>query len=769
MATSSILTFGDLEVIFPFPSAYPEQIAYMTQLKLSLDAGGPCVLEMPSGTGKTVCLLSLIIAYMAQNEKVGPLIYCTRTLPELEQGIAELRNVHKTRLAVSGLDYDKNFLGIALSRKSSLCLHPEISLLPNKNDIDVACRTRTFPWSEERCEFFDHTLLRPRPGVYGLEDMKHFSAANGICPFYLSRRLIRESQVIFGSYAYVIDPQASEIIYKTVPRNAIVIFDEAHNVDDMCCEFLSSWINQKMIDASIISLKKGQEIASKIRETEQDKLQSAFDKLKASLLEADDDIAAPDTLEIFKKNQLMESVIKKAMPQSLLNFHDFIKKAKKMIEFFAAFIQGVEKPDISKEVTEAVQNEGAFLLTPDPNNPDEVVPILDKVTERYTSAQVIAKINEKCDLDAETIQFMPDRFANFLIQHRVPEFDQFNPLIEILNFASYMAVSNEGYTVFVEQTQDGPIIHHACLDASIAFKLANSHFNRIIVTSGTLSPLNIYPLILNFEPVSMSDFTMSFVRRCLLPLIVTKGDAAVPLSSAFKLRSDERVSRNYGELLLDFVKIVPDGVVCFFPSYLYLRQVFTKWSEYGLIEEILKHKLIFIEAQTGEETSIALENYRKAIECGRGAVFLGVARGRISEGIDFADHYGRCVLLFGLPVRNTQSMLVQARAEYIEHKYGMERSDFLVFDAMRAASQCVGRLLRSKKDYGIVVMADRRFARPKSKEQLPHWIKQFINDTRSDTSIDEAIEETKQFLLQMAQPFKFDPSKLEASYARGGK
>jgi len=42
---------------------YPEQYAYVCDLKRSLDAKGHCVLEMPSGTGKTVSLLSLIVAY----------------------------------------------------------------------------------------------------------------------------------------------------------------------------------------------------------------------------------------------------------------------------------------------------------------------------------------------------------------------------------------------------------------------------------------------------------------------------------------------------------------------------------------------------------------------------------------------------------------------------------------------------------------------------------------------------------------------------------
>ena len=40
-----------------------EQYAYMQDIKRSLDAKGHCLLEMPSGTGKTIALLSLIVAY----------------------------------------------------------------------------------------------------------------------------------------------------------------------------------------------------------------------------------------------------------------------------------------------------------------------------------------------------------------------------------------------------------------------------------------------------------------------------------------------------------------------------------------------------------------------------------------------------------------------------------------------------------------------------------------------------------------------------------
>jgi DNA excision repair protein ERCC-2 len=33
----------------------------------------------------------------------------------------------------------------------------------------------------------------------------------------------------------------------------------------------------------------------------------------------------------------------------------------------------------------------------------------------------------------------------------------------------------------------------------------------------------------------------------------------------------------------------------------------------------------------------------------------------------------------------------------------------MTFDALRQSAQCVGRVIRSKTDYGIVILADARF------------------------------------------------------------
>lgn len=84
----------ELVVYFPYEYIYPEQYSYMRELKMTLDAEGHGVLEMPSGTGKTITLLSLIVAYLMQYpDKLVKLVYCSRTVPEIEKAMGELKRL----------------------------------------------------------------------------------------------------------------------------------------------------------------------------------------------------------------------------------------------------------------------------------------------------------------------------------------------------------------------------------------------------------------------------------------------------------------------------------------------------------------------------------------------------------------------------------------------------------------------------------------------------------------------------------------------------
>lgn len=80
---------------------------------------------MPSGTGKTVSLLSLITSYQLARPTVGKLIYCSRTIPEIEKTVEELKRVVAYRSSELG-PTPPPFLGLALSSRKNLCINEKV-------------------------------------------------------------------------------------------------------------------------------------------------------------------------------------------------------------------------------------------------------------------------------------------------------------------------------------------------------------------------------------------------------------------------------------------------------------------------------------------------------------------------------------------------------------------------------------------------------------------------------------------------------------------
>lgn len=82
---------------------------------------------MPSGTGKTITLISLIVAYMIENPfSVVKLIYCSRTVPEIEKVMEELKRllayIERER------EVPNTMTGVVLSSRKNLCIHPQVSI-----------------------------------------------------------------------------------------------------------------------------------------------------------------------------------------------------------------------------------------------------------------------------------------------------------------------------------------------------------------------------------------------------------------------------------------------------------------------------------------------------------------------------------------------------------------------------------------------------------------------------------------------------------------
>ncbi|KAL9599220.1 MAG: hypothetical protein Q9219_004001 [cf. Caloplaca sp. 3 TL-2023] len=702
---------------------------YMCDLKRTLDAGGHCVLEMPSGTGKTVSLLSLIVAYQQYYPEHRKLIYCSRTMSEIEKALAELKALMKYR--ADQLGYVEDFRGLGLTSRKNLCLHPSVKREKSGSVVDARCRSLTAGFVKEKkergedvdlCIYHDNLdLLEPHnlvpPGVFTLDGMLKYGEQHKQCPYFSVRRMMPFCNVIIYSYHYLLDPKIAERVSKELSKDCIVVFDEAHNIDNVCIESLSIDLTEDSLRKATRGANNLERKITEMRSSDAEKLQNEYSKLVEGLRDADE---ARDENAFMANPALPDDLLQEAVPGNIRRAEHFVAFLKRFVEYLKTRMQ-----------------------------------VRHVISE--TPPSFLQHLKELTFIERKPLRFCAERLTSLVRTLELTNIEDYQPLQEVATFATLAATYDKGFLLILEPfesdtaTVPNPILHFTCLDAAIAIKPVFDRFSSVIITSGTISPLEMYPKMLGFNTVVQESYSMTLARSSFLPMIVTRGSDQSPISSSFQIRNEPGVVRNYGALLTEFSKITPDGLVVFFPSYLYMESIISMWQRMEILDEIWKHKLILVETPDSQETSLALETYRTACCNGRGAILLCVARGKVSEGIDFDHHYGRTVLCIGVPFQYTESRILKARLEFLRETYRIRENDFLSFDAMRHAAQCLGRVLRGKDDYGIMVLADRRFAKKRS--QLPKWINQAISEEMVDVSTESAVVSGKRFMRVMAQPF----------------
>lgn len=687
---------------------------------------------MPSGTGKTVSLLSLIVSYMKQHPlEVTKLIYCSRTVPELEKVVEELKNLFKYMAQETGRPV--NMLGLALSSRKNLCIHPQVSQERDGKVVDGRCHSLTASHIRIRhksnhstavCNFYEdfdsfgREVILPE-GVYDLDSLRAYGRKKGWCPYFLARHSIMHANIVVYSYYYLLDPKIADLVSKELSKKSVVVFDEAHNIDNVCIESMSITVTRRTLDNCVANIGVLKDKIQRIKEEDEERLKAEYQRLVEGLREAN---VARETDLIMSNPVLPDEVLQEAVPGNIRNCEHFIVFMRRFTEYLK----------VRMGVQHYVQE---------------------------TPPSFLKDCLQRVCIERKPLRFCCERLRSLLKTLELTDMQDYSAITLVANFATMISTYTKGFTLIIEPFDDrtptvsNPIMHFSCMDASIAIKPVFDRFQSVVITSGTLSPLDMYPKILDFQPVTMASFAMTLTRQCICPMVVARGNDQVTISSKYEIREDQAVIRNYGNILVELAAVVPDGIVCFFTSYYYMELIVAAWYDQTLLDQLQKHKLLFIETQDAAETTLALANYQKACENGRGAVLLCVARGKVSEGIDFDNHYGRAVIMFGVPYVYTQSRILKARLEYLRDQFHIRENDFLTFDAMRHAAQCVGRALRGKNDYGVMIFADKRFARADKKGKLPKWIQEYLKDSLCNLSTEEAVQVTKKFLRNMAQPF----------------
>nr|XP_055225706.1 general transcription and DNA repair factor IIH helicase subunit XPD isoform X5 [Gorilla gorilla gorilla] len=579
------LNVDGLLVYFPYDYIYPEQFSYMRELKRTLDAKGHGVLEMPSGTGKTVSLLALIMAYQrAYPLEVTKLIYCSRTVPEIEKVIEELRKLLNFYEKQEGEKLP--FLGLALSSRKNLCIHPEVTPLRFGKDVDGKCHSLTASYvraqyqhdtSLPHCRFYEefdaHGREVPLPaGIYNLDDLKALGRRQGWCPYFLARYSILHANVVVYSYHYLLDPKIADLVSKELARKAVVVFDEAHNIDNVCIDSMSVNLTRRTLDRCQGNLETLQKTVLRIKETDEQRLRDEYRRLVEGLREAS---AARETDAHLANPVLPDEVLQEAVPGSIRTAEHFLGFLRRLLEYVKWRLR----------VQHVVQESPPAFLS---------------------------GLAQRVCIQRKPLRFCAERLRSLLHTLEITDLADFSPLTLLANFATLVSTYAKGFTIIIEPFDDrtptiaNPILHFSCMDASLAIKPVFERFQSVIITSGTLSPLDIYPKILDFHPVTMATFTMTLARVCLCPMIIGRGNDQVAISSKFETREDIAVIRNYGNLLLEMSAVVPDGIVAFFTSYQYMESTVASWYEQELVVLAFTSRSMRGSLRTSRGTSCSL-------------------------------------------------------------------------------------------------------------------------------------------------------------------
>jgi len=240
-----------------------------------------------------------------------------------------------------------------------------------------------------------------------------------------------------------------------------------------------------------------------------------------------------------------------------------------------------------------------------------------------------------------------------------------------------------------------------CLDPSLAASIINE-LRSAVLMSGTLWNMDYYVDVLGLDRNRCQSLELPSPFPPENRLILVDG----AVTTKFEKRNEIQWKR-IASHLSQIIQKIGGRIAVYFPSYEVMREIaqIVKLESPLLIEE--------------KRTKI-LDVLNFLQENGNCVVF-GVARGKISEGVDMTME-GKsllsAVIIVGLPFPK-KTELQAALYRYFKERFGTKAIEYANnMPCLNALAQSAGRLLRSPEDKGVIIIMDRR-AVGRFKHKLP--------------------------------------------------
>ncbi|KAK2848365.1 hypothetical protein Q7C36_010047 [Tachysurus vachellii] len=685
-----------------------------------------------------------------EEEHVTKIYYCSRTHSQLAQFVHEVQKS----------PYRDTVSLVNLGSRQNLCINPEVARLgtvqlindrcmelqKNKHDnqskVDMEPKRRrgagkatcTFAGYEKMMAMRDEVLA----SVRDIEQLVQHGRDTHTCPYYSTRLAIPAAQMVvlpYQSLLHAATRKASGIKLK----DQIVIIDEAHNLADTITALHSAEVNGAQLCRAHSQLS---QYCDRYRS-----------RLKAKNLMYIKQIlfVLEGLVRTLGGKVGMNPVAQSTQPGTeLLTINDFL---------FRAQIDNINLFKVQRYFEKSLISRKLFGFS-----------------EKYeggggsTHTSFMNKENRRTEGLGRFLQGLQSKATDPVVHQGSVEDRPVmtSPLMLVESFLFALSNANKDGRVVMDKQAflAQSSVKFLMLNAAVHFAQVLQECRAVIIAGGTMQPVSDFKeqllLSAGVPNERITQFSCGHVipPENILPIILCTGPSGKELEFTFQTRDTPQMMEETGRVLSNLCNVVPGGVVCFFPSYEYERRIVAHWESNGVLQRLAAKKKIFQEPKKASQVEQVLSEYSKCIQrCSNagggqsGALLFSVVGGKMSEGINFSDDLGRCIVMVGMPYPNIKSPELQEKMAYLDkhmpHLDGRSPGKALIENlCMKAVNQSIGRAIRHRGDYACIVLCDRRYARTGTLQKLPEWIR---SSTHTHSTFGPAFASIRKFFLEKRQ------------------
>ncbi|KAF9921512.1 Fanconi anemia group J protein [Linnemannia zychae] len=736
-----------------------------------------------------------ILNLRESTQQVPKIYFGSRTHKQITQLVKELKSntVYRPKIAVLG------------SRKH-YCVNNRIQKASNLND---ACQELVendgcpykFRANDLQEKFSIKKIGQNR--IWDMEDLIEEGKGIRGCPYFASRSLTQGAELIFCPYSYLIDPQIRKAMDIEIEKS-IVILDEAHNIEDASREAggldvpdndltvaktefsdmikhnimaqpCHTLLNLSQMFLSILEKQTTFSIQEYEQSTEVWTAQKLLGHLESFGLNADSistyNTAFQELAKAVKdKKEKREKKEKKKHSKSAGTHLEIFSEESNDTHFEEQFVA------VSPQVMRTLEGLITILQRLFSNNgyylEDYRIALVESVDHSRSGATI--------NVDSST------------------EVESGDDVAQAIKSRHYGRDKQNGWGGFGKQSaRRGAQVAKKrefkfwCLNPGVIFGPLSSAARSVILTSGTLSPMDSFASELQTRFAVQLEAGHVVQKSQVWAGVLPYGPTRVKMDGTYRSASSFQFQDELGRAIHRIIQTTPHGVLCFVSSYTLMDNLVNRWRTTGQYDEFCNVKKVILEprrASTKEFNKILKSFYDHiASEVAKGsnggAILFAVFRGKCSEGIDFTDANCRAVLAVSIPYPGMKDLKINLKKEYndqqckkrrqqnqigqagqsgklipgvtninlsvINHSTGsseqsaahaslvtpdttqsrslLSGSRWYEIQAFRAYNQAIGRCIRHRKDWGAMILLDHRLTFPSSKNSLSRWVRPLVN------------------------------------------